>query len=419
MGGRREMAPGVVGSGAGRTVSADPRPLIVHVMFSFDTGGLENGVVNLVNHLPRERYRHAIMALTRISGFRERVVRDDVEFIALGKKPGHALGLYPRIVGLLRELRPAIVHTRNLAALEVSAPAAIAGVPVRIHGEHGRDVGDLHGTRRRYQWVRRAYRPFVSHYVALSQDLERYLVERVGVGARHVSQIYNGVDVTRFVPVAARAAVPGSPFADSKLCVVGSVGRMQAVKAPVLLAQAFVEALALRPALRDRLRLAMVGDGPLRDEAMRTLEAAGMRDLAWLPGERSDVPALLQSLDVFVLPSLAEGISNTILEAMASGLPVVATRVGGNAELVRDGVTGMLVPPANPRALAEALIALAEGPARARAMGRAGRARALEAFSLDTMVSRYATLYDTLCERRRIPTMNGADAARRRHAAKA
>ena len=189
-------------------MSADPRPLVVHVMHAFDVGGLENGVVNLINHLPRDAWRHAVVALTRITDFRQRVRRDDVTFIALDKAPGHAVSLYPRLYRLFREMKPAIVHTRNRAALEVAVPAWAAGVPVRLHGEHGRDVGDLDGSSRKYQWVRRIYRPFVSHYVALSRELERYLVENVGVPQPRISQIYNGVDAQR--SPGARSRVPTS-----------------------------------------------------------------------------------------------------------------------------------------------------------------------------------------------------------------
>jgi sugar transferase (PEP-CTERM/EpsH1 system associated) len=267
---------------------------------------------------------------------------------------------------------------------------------VRIHGEHGRDVDDLDGTRVRYQWMRRLYRPFVQHYVALSHDLAGYLEHKVGVPQRRIAQIYNGVDIERFHPrPGTRSPMAGNPFTDASLFVVGTVGRMQTVKAQTLLARAFVRALELRPTLRDRLRLVMVGDGPLRAEAQGLLDAAGVGGLAWLPGERADVPEVMRSLDCFVLPSLAEGISNTILEGMASGLPVLATNVGGNAELV-VGDTGELVPSGDAETMAVALVRLATDSARAVVMGRAGRARVEQCFSLGTMVGAYQGLYDRL-----------------------
>ena len=374
------------------------RPLVVHLVYRFDTGGLENGVVNLINHLPHAAYRHAVVSLTEVvPTFANRITRNDVQFVSLAKPPGHAVRLYPRLVSIFRQMQPAILHTRNLAALECQFPAALAGVPVRIHGEHGRDVDDLDGSRVSHQWMRRAYRPFVHRYVALSRDLAGYLEHRIGVSSSRIAQIYNGVDIERFRPGSpAHKGIPGSPFTDPALFLVGTVGRMQTVKAQTLLARAFVRALELQPALLGRLRLVMVGDGPLRAEAQALLDNAGLGALAWLPGERSDIPGVLRGLDGFALPSLAEGISNTILESMACGLPVLATAVGGNAELVTIGETGSLVPASDVDALAAGLIELASDPARAAAMGRAGRARVERHFSLQAMVAAYQGLYDGL-----------------------
>ena len=391
----------------------DPRPLIAHVVHRFDVGGLENGVVNLINRLPAGDFRHAVVALTEITAFRDRVARDDVTFHPIGKGDGHGFKVYPALYRLFRALRPAIVHTRNLAALEATVPAAIAGVPVRIHGEHGWDVADLVGSSRKYRLLRRIYRPFVHRYVALSQGLESYLIDAVGVPPARVARICNGVDTARFAPArdGARAPIAGSPFNHPDLWVVGTVGRLQHVKDPVTLARAFVRALALVPGAAQRMRLAIVGDGALRAEVEDVLAKARAAHLAWLPGERADVPACLRGLDCFVLPSRAEGISNTILEAMATGLPVIATNVGGNPELIEEGVTGVLVPPEDPEALAREIVACFRAPQLAAARGRGGRARAEQLFSLDGMVRRYGELYrDLLAARAPVQTSGFARA---------
>lgn len=376
------------------------RPLIVHVVYRFDVGGLENGVVNLINTMPADVYRHAVVSLTEVTDFRLRIKREGVQFFALDKPPGHGFRIYPRMFRLFRQLKPAIVHSRNLAALEAAVPAWLAGVPVRIHGEHGRDVGDLDGSNVKYQLIRRLYKPFVNHYVALSRDLESYLVQRAGVPQARIAQLYNGVDVRRFhVASPGRSMIPGSPFNDPALWLVGTVGRMQEVKDQTNLAHAYVAALQMAPALRSRLRLVMVGDGPLRAQAQAILRDAGVSDLAWLPGGRDDIPEVLRGLDCFALPSLAEGISNTILEAMASGLPVIATKVGGNPELVQAGITGKLVAAADPSALASAIVQYANDPARATQHGLAGRAAIEKTFSLEAMTSAYLHLYDELLGR--------------------
>lgn len=377
------------------------------MVYRFDTGGLENGVVNLINRMPQ--WRHAVIALTQVvPAFAARVQAPDVQWIDLHKGPGGGWRLYPAMLRELRRLQPAVVHTRNLAALEMQVAAWWAGVPGRVHGEHGRDANDVDGTVKRYQWVRRLYRPFVGHYVALSRDLERYLLSSVGIGPGHVSQIYNGVDTERFSPAPSRQAIPGCPFVDEGLCLVGTVGRMLTVKAQPRLARAFARAVHERPVLRERARLVMVGDGPLRVECEQVLQQAGVRELAWLPGERSDVPEVMRGLDLFVLPSLAEGISNTILEAMASGLPVVATDVGGNADLVKHGVTGQIVPVQDEAALARALGDWCLDDRRRREAGLQGRREVDLRFNLQAMVASYGRVYDRWIPGR--PHPHGAEA---------
>ncbi len=377
----------------------DQRPLVAHVVHRFDTGGLENGLVNLINHMPAEAYRHAVIALTDITDFRKRIKRPDVRFIAMNKPPGHLLRLYPQLYRLFRQLGPAIVHTRNLAALEATVPAWAAGISARIHGEHGRDVGDLDGSNRKYQLIRRVYSPFVKHYIALSRDLAQYLHQSIGIDEKRVTQIYNGVDSTRFHPAPQRLRIAGCPFGDDGHWLVGTAGRMQTVKDQTNLAAAFVHALQGAPELRRRLRLVMIGDGPLRQASQAILEAAGLAELAWLPGERDDMPDIMRGLDCFVLPSLGEGISNTILEAMSCGLPIVATAVGGNVELVREGANGRLVPAADPSSLAEAITDLAGRPETARNMGEQSRRLVETHYSMAAMVAGYQQLYDRLLGR--------------------
>lgn len=373
---------------------------VAHIVYSFRVGGLENGVVNLINRLPADRFEHRIIALMDSDpGFLKRI-HGLVECIDLHKPPGQGVKMFGRVYALLRALKPDLVHTRNLAALEMACPAWAAGVPVRIHGEHGWDVDDPFGHVTKYQWMRRAYRPFVTHYVALSRDLENYLVSRVGVPQGRVTRICNGVDHRRFVASSARALPADAPFGNDGLCIVGTVGRMQAVKNHLGLVRAFARLRSGGDEAAQRLRLVIVGDGPARPQVEALVDELGLREVVWLTGERSDVPALMQGMDVFVLPSLAEGISNTVLEAMASGLPVIASDVGGNPELVDAGVTGFLVPPADTEAWADAMRRLATGDTAAR-MGQAARLRVEQEFSLDRMVGQYQALYETQWGERR------------------
>ena len=369
-------------------------PLIAHVIHRLDVGGLENGLVNLINRMPPERYRHAIICMTGYSEFRRRLTRE-VEIIDLGKRPGKDLGVHFRLWRELRRLKPAIVHTRNFATLEAVLPATLAGVKARVHGEHGWDVGDMQGASRKHQHLRRLFAPLVSRFITLSRHSEQYLREQVGVPAHKIAQIYNGVETALFYP---RCASDGSllppGFAPADAVVIGTVGRMQQVKDQPTLARAFVRLLDLAPGLRERARLVLVGEGPLLTECEMILRQGGVEALAWLPGSRDDVPALMRCLDIFVLPSLAEGISNTILEAMASGLPVVATRVGGNPELVGEAATGLLVAAATPEEMAQALLEYCTNADLRSVHGTAGRAKVEARFSMAAMVSNYLAVYD-------------------------
>jgi len=375
-------------------------PVVVNIIYRLGVGGMENGLVNLINRIPPDRFQHVIICLKDTTDFSQRIRRQDVKILSLHRKEGHDFGMFVNLFRLLREIKPDIVHTRNLATLECQFPAWLAGVRCRVHGEHGWDVQDPDGTNRKYQWLRRAFRPLVQRYIPLSLHLKRYLTEKIGVPDRKIRHICNGVDTEVFRPApGSKPRIDACPFLDpERLVLFGTVGRMHGVKDQMNLVRAFLRLLQIRPEAKDSARLVLVGEGPLRQEAMLALREAGALDLAWLPGERPDVADILRGLDVFVLPSQAEGISNAILEAMATGLPVIATAVGGNPDLVVDGTTGRLVAAGSPLALADALAEYLDDRARIKAHGSAGLRRVLDQFSLDGMVGRYMAVYDELLQ---------------------
>ena len=368
---------------------------MLHVIHRLAVGGLENGLVNLLNLMPPDRYRHAIVCLTEATDFRERLHRHDIPIISLRKRPGQDLRLHARVWHIVRDLRPDIVHTRNFPTLEYLVTAAAAGVSARVHGEHGRDIYDLDGLKRKYNLLRKAVRPFVHRYIAVSRELTNWLVDIVGAHPARVTQICNGVDLDRFAPAREGRSPIGPPgCAGPGTVVVGSVGRFEPVKDPLTLVRAFLGVVARRPEAKRRLRLVLIGSGSLYETARETLRAADADQYAWLPGEREDIPDIMRGMDMFVLPSLREGISNTILEAMASGLPIVTTRVGGSPELVVDGETGTFVPPAQPTAMTDAIERYALDSDRMRRHGQAGRRRAEERFGISAMVQGYLSVYD-------------------------
>jgi len=369
-------------------------PLIVHIIYRLGIGGLENGLVNIINHLPEDRYRHAIVCLTDSTDFSQRIKREDVVVYEIHKRAGQDWASFFKVYQLLKKLKPAIVHTRNLASIEYQLCAFFAGVRYRIHGEHGWDVFDPEGKNVKYQWLRRLLGLLIHRFIPLSIHLQEYLQNKVGIPERKITRICNGIDTSVFYPRAgSREVLPDCPLnIDSKI-VIGTVGRMHGVKDQLTLVNAYIFACQQSGIFCENTCLFLIGDGPLREEAIDLLNGNHLAGQAWLPGERNDIAEILRSLDIFVLPSQAEGISNTILEAMATGLPVVATRVGGNTELVVEGETGCLVDKENVQEMAEAITTLAIDVAKREQYSMAAYQRAKDEFSIDGMVARYQHVY--------------------------
>lgn len=372
------------------------RPLhIVHAIRSLEVGGLENGVVNLVNGLA-DGFRHTVLCLEAVGPLRDRLPGNvDVLAPGLGVARGPLACL--RLAAILRRLGPDIVHSRNWPTIDAIAGARLAGVRAVVHGEHGREEADPRGLDRRRNRIRRALALMVDRFVTVSDDLHRWMVETVRIPPRKIRTIHNGVDTQRFSDQE-RDAARRALGVDEGARVIGTVGRLDPVKDQATLIRAFAGIAAAHP----EAVLVIVGAGPCRP-ALDTLAADLRLDRQIrMLGEREDVARLLGGFDVFVLPSVAEGISNTILEAMATGLPVVATRVGGNPELVEDGANGRLVPARDPGALAKALDDYLADPLLRALHGKASRQRAVTQFDLSAMVDAYRELYVSLARSKHV-----------------
>ena len=384
-------------------VPEDAPPLILHVIHHLATGGLENGLINLIDGLTGSDFRHAVACIEDYSDFRQRLHRQDVEVVALHRSRVGIWRVRMELYRLCRRLRPAIFHTRNSSGLDALLPARLAGVGRCVHGEHGWDVDNLRGDRLRPALVRRLHAPLVDRYITVSKDLERYLVRRVGVAASRITQICNGVDTERFSPSQAKPVDLMPPqLRGEALFVVGSVGRIQPVKDQATLLRAFAGLVRADPRLRSRMRLMIVGDGPLLADLRALAGSLGIADIAWLPGAVGNVPEMLRLMDIFVLPSLNEGISNTILEAMASQLPIVATAVGGNAEIVEHERWGRLFEPGDVAGLTQLLAGYVDDPALRETHAAAARRVAVERYGLRAMIDRYHATYSSLLERERM-----------------
>jgi len=375
------------------------RPMIAHIVHRFDVGGLENGVVNLINHLPSDKYKHVIICLTDYSSdYFSRIKQQDVKIYSLHKKEGKDPAYYLRLWRLLRKLRPTITHSRNIATIDAAVTAALAGVKFRVHGEHGRDIYDVDGSNKKYRILRRLCQPAINTFIALSKDLSQWLLIDVGISPNKVVQLYNGVDTEKFGMAEAKnnALLPHSWVSDERIVIFGTVGRLEPIKDQLTLLRAFASMLDKYPGARSLARLIIVGDGQLRKQYEDYAVSASITEFVWFAGKRDDIADLLLLFDVFTLPSKGEGISNTILEAMSCSLPVVATAVGGNKELVVDSVTGFLVAPENPEVFADAMVEYINNKPLRVKHGSSGRQRVEKEFSMRRMTQNYMSVYDSL-----------------------
>jgi sugar transferase (PEP-CTERM/EpsH1 system associated) len=374
--------------------------LVVHLVEGLDSPHMENGLLNLLRHLPGERYRHAIVCL-RDQGDYEAGLRElGVEIFNLHRhNEGTVRSLlhYLRLYRVLRSLQPDLIHTRNGPGLPAQLVAALAGVRLRVHAEHARELAKAGRVGFRGKALRRLLRPLIDHFIAVSSDLEQWLIEAIGAAPNRVTQIANGVDSVQFHPRLGPAASVGPPgFMHDGVFVIGSAGRMDDSANHVTLVEAFLRLIASPHPAHQRLRLMVIGDGPTRSECQAMLNRAGAAGRAWLPGARSDIPQLLRAMDLFVLPSLVEDRSNAILEAMASGLPVVASAVGVNSELVHPGFTGILVPPMSAELLAAAVADYCRIPEMAARHGARARSQVIARHSMPAMARDYLAVYDAL-----------------------
>lgn len=372
-------------------------PLVVHLIYRLDFGGLENLMVERINRMPADAYRHAVVCLTGYTDFADKITRPGVELYSLGKKAGLSLGTHAALWKLLRKLKPAVLHSYNLSAIEYAPAALLAGVPVRVNGAHGRDAADPHGRNRKHNFLRRMMVPFYDCCYANSADMLEWNRSVIGVPAHKSRLLANGIDSDKFRPA---GGARSDAFFAAGCIAIGTVGRIQDVKDHATLVDAFILLLERMPEQRARLRLAIVGDGALLAGLRAKVDAAGIAAQVWLPGARTDIADILRGLDIFAMSSIAEGTPGSALEAMASGLPVAGTRVGGIPEVIADGLTGLLVPPSDPAAMAAALERYARSPALVAEHGAAGRERVQRHYNMNAMVAGYQSLYDTLCERK-------------------
>jgi len=359
---------------------------IAHLIYSFGIGGLEKGITTIVNYGSPE-FEHVIVSFID-SKESEKLLIKDIRIITLNKRDGNSFKFILDLSRLLKQLKPDVVHTRNWSGMDGILAAKLAGIQTIIHGEHGWDMLDPFGDNTKRKFVRRFLSKMVQEYTCVSKQIKNWLETDIKV-RKKITQIYNGIDIEKYRPAKQDEKIELKHFfsLSKENFVIGIVGRVELIKNHSNLFKAF----HLVQQKYSFARLIIVGDG----KEIQRLKSEAFENILFF-GYRADTDIVMRCMDVFVLPSFNEGISNTILEAMATGLPVIASNVGGNPELVENGVNGFLVDPSDPVQMADRVMGYISRPDIIVRHGEQGRKLAVDKFSINAMVQKYESVYNVI-----------------------
>jgi glycosyltransferase involved in cell wall biosynthesis len=363
---------------------------VMMVLTSAVRGGVEEVVLGLLQRLDPSEFRLSVAApRALLDALASDLAGVPVDALAAETENLTQVGQLRALAAFMRRIRPDVVNPHLFRSTAVAAPIARAlGIGRVVETYHGREAWRQGALRGRFV-VDRLVARLVTRVIAVSRGAADFLIHGKGYPAHKVVVVPNGRDLTRFTPGAHREAVRKELGLDRDAPVVGVVGRLETQKGHVHLLDAWPQVVRAHP----DARLLVVGEGSLRDALVRQARDGHVADSVIFTGYRSDIPRILDATDVLALPSLHEGMPLTVIEAAAAGRPAVATAVDGTPEVVRDGETGYLVPPADPAALAEALLAmLGDADALARMGGEAYR-WARERFDIDAHVEATARVY--------------------------
>jgi sugar transferase (PEP-CTERM/EpsH1 system associated) len=364
------------------------RVAVFQLITELDIGGAQFALLRLLAGLDRDRFAPAVACLYNGDGaVAQRIRALGVPVTDLGMTARWRWDAFGRLYRLLCHARPTILHTWMFHAnIPGRVLGRLAGVPIVISSE--RTMGQEGRLR---CWFNRITSPLPDRVACVSESVAEFAAQTIGIPPAQLAVIPNGIPLEDFHP-AGRSKARADLGIPLRAVVVGTVGRLQPVKGTSYL----LEAWALLASDHPDAILLLVGGGPQQAALERMSRRLGISERVRFLGDRADVPDLLRGMDVFALPSIWEGMPNAALEAMAVGLPVVATAVGGTAEVVVDGVTGLLVPPGNSDALAQSITCLLCDPALRHKMGQAGRERVVKHFSVGRMVEQTERLYEQL-----------------------
>ncbi len=365
---------------------------VAFVMHVMQVAGAEILVERIIRDLG-PRIDPLIICLDRIGELGEQLQADGVEMVCLNRKPGRDWGLVGRLASVLRERQVDVIHAHQYTPFFYAALARSWGArrSKLIFTEHGRHYPDV-VSMPRYWGNRLVFSRLADRTNACCRFSAEALRRVDGFQAQPVDVIYNGINVEDFAPAADRREIRAelSLAADRKY--IATVARFHPVKDHPTLLSAFARVVSARA----DVDLLLVGDGPLRPQLEAQAQSLGITDRVKFWGVRRDVPKILQAIDLFVLPSLSEAASLTLLESMACECPVVVTDVGGNPEIIREGQDGLRVPRQKPEAMAAACLRLLNDAVLAKSLGASARQRVLDQFQQHDTVQAFAELYEQL-----------------------
>ncbi len=367
----------------------------IHIAFLVHTygfGGLENMVTNLVNHIDPNRFKSTIISFAPLKPLHNRVHLKRVQVISLNKKGGNNLVLIFKIYRILKKIGADIVQTHNWGtALEGILGAKLARIPGIVHAERGTiEEKKFNIVLQRFLWG------FADQVLSVSEAHSKKLTNIIGFAHEQIKPIVNGVDTERFFP---NPEIKGETrkklgLKNDSLCI-GTVGSLRLVKNQLLLVKA---CKAILPHF-NHVEVLIVGEGPLESQLKQEVKALGLSEQIHFAGGQTDIPEILNALDIFVLPSRSEGMPNALLEAMACGISTIATSVGGVPEVIEDGKNGILITSEDELHLTRALTELIRDHEKRHTIGIEGRRRMVSHFSLKKMVSEYQWLYESLLQK--------------------
>jgi L-malate glycosyltransferase len=364
---------------------------VLHVM---QVAGAEMLVAEIVRRMGGW-FEPTIICLDGVGPLGEQLRNEGVDVTNLERRPGRDYRAAWRMAGLIQKRGIELVHAHQYTPFFYAALAKLVmrGRFRLILTEHGRHFPDIVSSKRRLanRWLLGPMADAITGVCKFSTDS---LVQNDGFSRKKVVVIDNGIVVDRYSPAAdCVGEIRARLGLDPARRHVGNIARFHPVKDQAMLLRAFARVAAAR----EDVDLVLVGDGALRDSLTELSGSLGIKDRVRFLGIRSDVPEILRALDVFALTSVSEASSLTLLEAMASGVPVVVTAVGGNPELVRNGIDGLHVPRGDADATAAAVLRILDDPDLAARTGKAARKRVVERYQLDATVSAYIELYRNLC----------------------